>query len=474
MSTPSEMIARVTSTSERRSRTFTRTAWAALLLGVLTAAPLAGQVRRDVSQADARHSPAWLSDGVLYELNVRTFSPEGTFDAVTARLGDLKALGVNIIWLMPINPIGQLKKKGSIGSPYAVRDYYGINPDYGTADDLHRLVNEAHGLGLKVIVDVVLDHTSWDNELMKRPAFYKHDAAGNPASPYDWTDVVQLDYANPEVRSYMTKVLEYWIREFDLDGFRCDVASMVPTDFWEQARKDLEAIKPDIMMLAEAQEPELLAKAFDIDYSWTEYHALSDAATGAGSAREIQAAWEAERKAGPRGALHMRIADDHDEQRAIALFGVHGALAASAVIFTMDGVPLLYNGMEVGDDTESTAPALFEKLPVFWAIAERRPEVPRFYHWMIPLRHAHAALRQGKTTWVRNSDEDRVLTYVRSDSTEEILVAINLSNRPFRGTVEVMGEGFTELTPTGETPAPAALPALFLDAWGVRVFRRPR
>ena len=466
-------IQRVTPMATRRWWTLARTAPVALLMGVLMSAPLVAQTRRDVSQVDARHSPTWLRNGVIYELNVRTFSPEGTFNAVTGRLDELKALGVNIIWLMPINPIGQLKKKGTIGSPYAVRDYYGINPDYGTAADLKRLVNQAHQLGLKVIVDVVLDHTSWDNELMKRPAFYKHDAAGNPASPYDWTDVVQLDYGNPDVRSYMTDVLKYWIREYDLVGFRCDVASMVPTDFWEQARKDLEAIKPDIMMLAEAQEPELLAQAFDIDYSWTEYHALSEAITGGGSAREIQAAWEAERRAGPRGALHMRIADDHDEQRAIALFGVRGALAASAVIFTMDGVPLLYNGMEVGDDTESTAPALFERLPVFWAIAERRPEVLRFYHWMIPLRHAHAALRQGKTTWVRNSDEDRVLTYMRSDSTEDILVAVNLSNRPFHGTVEMMGEGgLTELSP--KTGAPAALPALFLDPWGVRIFRRPR
>ena len=170
----------------------------------------------------------------------------------------------------------------------------------------------------------------------------------------------------------------------------------------------------------------------------------------------------------------MRIADDHDEKRAIALFGERGALAASALILTMDGVPLLYNGMEVGDVTESTAPALFEKLPVFWEIRDRRPEFPLFYQHMIRLRQAHSALRSGATIWPRNSDETRIITVLRQDDREEILVAVNLSNRPFIGTAEIAGAGFIEITRGVEAPGPAPLPALSLDAWGFRLFRRSR
>lgn len=447
------------------------TAWLAV---APTSSVLRAQSRRDVSMLDARPSAAWVRDGVIYELNVRTFSAAGTLNAVTARLPELQRLGVTIIWLMPIHPIGQVKKKGTIGSPYAVRDYFAVNPAFGTKDDLKRLVREAHRLGLKVIIDIVANHTSWDNAMLKTPSFYKRDAAGKILSPYDWTDVAQLDYGNPALRAYMKGVLRYWLRDFDLDGFRCDVASAVPTDFWEDARRDLEKIKPGIVMLAESQEPELLVQAFDLDYDWPVYHAMADAMLGNRGARAVRDAWEEERRVYPRNALHMRLTDDHDEQRAIALFGARAALAASALAFTMDGVPLLYNGMEAGDVTESTAPALFEKLPVFWAIRERRPEFPAFYAWMIPMRRAHPALRQGATTWIGNSDEDRVITMLRSDAHEDVLVAVNLSNRPYTGRVEMAGDGFVEIAPVVKATGGASLPMLTLGSWGVRMFRRGR
>jgi len=444
------------------------------LFSVYAPLALTAQARRDVRTLSARPSADWVRDGVIYELNVRTFSSEGTFNAVTARLPELQRLGVTIVWLMPIHPIGQVKKKGTVGSPYAVRDYMDVNPDYGTKDDLKRLVGTAHRVGLKVVIDIVANHTAWDNVLMKTPAYYERDSMGQIVSPYDWTDVAALNYGNPALRKYMGEMLQYWLRDFDLDGFRCDVAGEVPTDFWEQARKDLEKIKPDIMLLAESHEPELLANAFDLDYGWPGYHAMKDAILGNRSARAIRDEWEAERRVYPRDALHMRIADNHDEKRAVTLFGEKAALAASALLLTADGVPMLYNGMEIGDATESTAPALFEKLPIFWGIAEKRPEFPRFYRDMLPLRRANAALRRGATTWLRNADEDRVVTFVRRDSTQEVLVAINFSNRAFAGTVETAGAGYTEITPGVENAGAAALPALSLDAWGFRIFRRAR
>ena len=444
--------------------------------------------RRDVSKQQARAPREWVRDGVIYEIYPRAFSQQGNFNGITSRLDDLKEVGVTILWLMPIHPIGQLKKKGAIGSPYAVRDYYGINPDYGSKEDLKRLVSESHKRGMKVIIDIVANHTSWDSVLMQHPEFYKRDAKGEITYPYDWYDIAALDYRSAQLRRYMTDMLKYWIREFDLDGFRCDVAGEVPTDFWENARAELDKIKPDIFMLAEAHKAELLVKAFELDYSWPLHSALTDVLQGRKSAGEIRTAWESEVKEWPRNSTHMRFSDNHDERRAIARFGERGALAASALVFTLDGVPLIYNGMEAGDTTESGAPALFEKLPIFWPFAERRPEFPRFYKQMTALRRGSSALRRGSLEWLRNSDETRVVSYLRRSPNEEMLVTINLSSRPFVGTVEAAGQtGFTDVTPDVGAPLPpdvfnpertarnrtVGLPVVALDAWGYRIFRRP-
>ena len=410
------------------------------------------------AQQSARPVRDWVRDGVIYEIYPRAFSQQGNFNAITARLDELKDLGVTILWLMPIHPIGQEKKKGTIGSPYAVRDYYAINPDYGTADDLKRLIREAHARSLKVIIDIVANHTSWDSVLMKHPEFYEHDTKGNITYPHDWSDIAALNYDNQQLRRYMTDMLKHWLREFDLDGFRCDVAAEVPTDFWENARRELEQIKPDIVMLAEAHEPELLVKAFDLDYSWPLHSALTDVLQGRGRASQLRDEWEKEVKTWPRGALHMRFSDNHDERRAIARFGEPAALAASALVFTLDGVPMIYNGMEVGDTTESGAPALFEKLPIFWPIAERRPDFPKFYKRIMALRRGSTALRRGTLEWLRNSDESRVVTFVRRAGNEEVVVAINFSNRPFWGLIQSSNESDAKTLP------------VTLEAWGYRIF----
>ena len=395
----------------------------------------------------------WVRDGVIYEIYPRAFSQQGNLNAITARLDELKNLGVTILWLMPIHPIGQEKKKGSIGSPYAVRDYYAINPDYGTADDLKQLVREAHTRGFKVIIDIVANHTSWDSVLMKHPEFYKRDEKGNITYPHDWYDIAALNYENQQLRRYMTDMLKYWIREFDLDGFRCDVAGEVPTDFWENARRELEQLKPDIVMLAEAHKAELSVNAFDLDYSWPLHSALTNVLQGRARASELREEWEKEVREWPKGALHMRFSDNHDERRAIARFGEPAALAASAFVFTLDGVPMIYNGMEVGDTTESGAPALFEKLPIFWPIAERRKEFPQFYKQIMAQRSASLALRRGTVEWLKNSDENRVVTFVRRAGNEAVLVAINFSNQPFSGWVQ-SGKQKTSLA---------------LDSWGYRI-----
>jgi len=427
----------------------------------------------------ARPAPAWVRDAVIYEVFPRVFSAQGGFAGVTARLDNLQKLGITVLWLMPIHPVGRARAKGTVGSPYAVRDYYAINPAYGTSADLTHLIGESHRRGLKVIIDVVANHTSWDSVMMTTPGFHVRDAHGRTVPPLpDWSDVAPLDYGNPALRAYMIDMLRYWIREFDLDGFRCDVAAMVPTDFWETARQELESVKPDLLLLAEAHEPELLVRAFDFDYATPFHKALTAAFTGALSATVLRATWESERRRYPRGAIHLRFSDNHDERRTVPRFGEAGALAASALVFTLDGVPLLYNGMEVGDTTESGAPALFECLPISWGVAHRRPHFPRFYERIIALRRAHAALRTGATEWLRNSDERRLVTYLRRGEGEEFLIAINVSNRPVSGSVEVSSPAaFSEVDlrladPEDGPPAmlPATLPALSLDASSFRFF----
>ena len=239
-----------------------------LIFTVLLAGFVFGQQQsRDVSKQNARSSQDWVKDAVIYQIWERAYSQNGDFNSITADLDRIKDLGVDVLWLMPVHPIGQVKKKGTVGSPYAVKDYYGINPDYGTAADLKRLVAESHKRGLKVIIDVVVNHTAWDNALIrKHPEYYKKNDKGEIIPPVpDWADVAGVDYSKPELRKYIIEMLKSWIRDYDLDGFRCDVALFIPTDFWDTARGEVDKIKPNTIWLAEAEKPDLLVKAFDVD-----------------------------------------------------------------------------------------------------------------------------------------------------------------------------------------------------------------
>ena len=444
------------------------------------------QPSRDVSKETARSSQDWVRDAVIYQIWERAYSQKGDFSSITADLDRIKNLGVDVLWLMPVHPIGQVKKKGSIGSPYAVRDYYGVNPDYGTPGDLKRLVAEAHKRGLKVIIDVVVNHTAWDNKLItEHPEFYKKNEKGEIIPPVpDWADVAGLDYEKSAVRKYIIENFKSWIRDYDLDGFRCDVALFIPTDFWEEARAEVDKVKANTIWLAEAEKADLLVKAFDVDYSWNLHATLTEVMQGAKPASALRKIWEEQAATFAKGSIRMRFSDNHDERRAIVRFGEKGALAAQTLAFSLDGVPLIYNGMEVGDTAESGAPALFERLPIFWQFAERRPEFPRFYKAMTSLRKSSIALRRGDVNWLKNSDENRVLTFTRRSGNEELIIAINMTNAPFFGSVEASGN-FEEITPNIGNPMPpddekakpaakanVALPALSLDSFGFRIFIR--
>ncbi len=450
-----------------------------ILFGLLAVASLLWQGQpaaraEGIYQVPARTSPAWLRDGVIYEIFPRHFSAAGDLNGITARLDELKDLGVTILWTMPIHPIGEKFRKGEFGSPYSVKDYYAVDPHYGTLDDYKRLVAEAHKRNLKVIMDLVANHTAWDSVMMQHPEFYKQNAEGKVIPPVpEWTDVAGLNYASPQLREYMIAMMKYWVQTCDVDGFRCDVASMVPTDFWETARAQLEAVKPDIMMLAEASKPELLVKAFDIDYGWPLLGALNEVLLKGEPASRLRDSWEDSRREFPGDALHMRISDDHDEPRAISRFGARGALAASALMFTLDGVPLLYNGMEVGDATESGDPALFEKLPIFWSPKDR-PPLRKIYGGLIQLRKEYAALRKGPVIWLHNSNEGSLVTFQRTDDQNAFVVVINFSNRPVSGQVAVNNSA--DFKPVAIAGMPRIenqdFPAVHLGGFEWRIYKR--
>ncbi len=372
------------------------------------------------------------------------------------------------------------------GSVYAVSDYYAVNPDLGTKEDLLRLVQAAHRRHMRVILDEVSDHTAWDSVMMSHPSYYKRDANGKILYPHSWTDVAALDYGDPELRKYMVDIYVYWLKTFDLDGFRCDDAGDVPTTFWDQASTALRAIRPNVLLLAEASQPELLRQDFNIDYAWPLLDTMNLVIMDGKPASLIRDEMDRQGSRFPAGTWHMLISDDHDTRRAVVRYGAQAALAASALVFTLPGAPMLYNGMEVADTTPSTGPALFEKEPIFWQAGQVEPEIPEFYNVMIPFRKNSPALRRGELVWLHNSDEDHVITYLRRLPEETVLVAVNFSSVPFAGTIEASGMAWKEIVlsnfahvseagmPTGHAfvpPPPAALPALSLPPFGVRIFR---
>ncbi|HXF43338.1 MAG TPA: alpha-amylase family glycosyl hydrolase [Pyrinomonadaceae bacterium] len=420
----------------------------------------------------AQNDRADKSGLVIYQIWERAYSEKGDFKSITSDLDRLKALGVNMIWLMPVNPIGKVKHKGTIGSPYAVSDYYKINPDYGSAQDLKQLVNKAHSLGIKVIIDVVLNHTAWDNPLIKQhPQFYKRNSQGEIQPPVpEWSDVAGLDYSSKELRSWMIVMLKWWVREFDVDGFRCDVAGMIPTDFWETARAEVSKVKKNTFWLAEAEKSELLQKAFDADYSWKLFHQIDRVIVDGEPAFKLQEVWNQQRSEYPEQSLRLRFIDNHDERRAIARLGEKGALVAAAFIFALDGIPLIYNGMEAGDTTESGAPALFEKRTIFWQFAERRPEFQKFFTKIISLRKNSTALREGRLEWLKNSDPERVVSFIRSGGNEKIVFIANLSNRPYKASIGINGTFEDILSDNAEKEITAS--SILLNAFEFKILRR--
>lgn len=238
-------------------------------------------VHQTESYVKLKH-PEWSKNATIYQINTRQFSEEGNFKAAEKKLPKLKELGIDIIWLMPIHEIGEENRKGSLGIPYAVKDYYSVNPEFGSLEDLKAFVNKAHELNMYVILDWVANHTAWDNNLVtEHPEWYERDYKGDfrPTPWLDWSDIIDLDYSNPELRKYMTEAMKYWVKEAHIDGYRCNVAGFVPIEFRNNFRKELDAIKP-VFMLAELESRDLHAAAFNMTYAWSRNESMHKICTG--------------------------------------------------------------------------------------------------------------------------------------------------------------------------------------------------
>ena len=287
---------------------------------------------------------------VIYEINVRQFSPEGTFAAVTKELPNIKKLGVKVLWLMPIHPIGVENRKEGLGSYYSISDYRGINPEFGTAEDFKKLIETAHKNGMYVILDWVANHTAWDHPWMKsNPDFYEKDENGKFISPYDWTDVVSLEYNNPALRKAMIGDMKYWLDEFNIDGFRCDMAHMVPTDFWADAKKELTNGR-EIFMLGETEEPELLKNGvFDAAYGWELHHIMNDVANAKKDVSAIDVYMDSIQHKWEKDDYKMLFTSNHDEN---SWAGTEFERMGDAVeifatlTYALPSIPLIYNGQE--------------------------------------------------------------------------------------------------------------------------------
>ena len=371
--------------------------------------------------------PEWSRDAILYQINTRQFTEAGTFAAAAEQLPRLRDLGVDILWLMPVHPIGEKNRKGELGSPYSVRDYYGVNPEFGTHEDLRAFVDQAHELGMYVILDWVANHTAWDNVLVEEhPDWYARDYKGDfrPTPWWDWSDIIDLDYWQEGVRHYMLDVLEWWVREYDIDGYRCDVAGYVPTIFWEAARERRDAVKP-VFMLAEWEARDLHRAAFDATYAWSWHETLHRICHGKDGVGALFVYYSWNERAWPADAMRLTFTDNHDknawEGTMHEMLG-EGLEACIALSFIGEGIPLIYNGQEAGLDKRL---AFFRRDPIEWKDHPFR----ELFQSLIRLRKDHSALANAPygATMIRvpNNYESEVLSFVRQDDNGKIFAIFN-------------------------------------------------
>jgi hypothetical protein len=407
---------------------------------------------------------------VLYEVNTRAFSTNGNFQGIIDRLDNIKALGINTIWLMPIYPVGQIKSAGGLGSPYSVQNYMEVNTEFGNLDKLRELVQKAHDRNIAVILDWVANHTSWDNPWIQNKSWYTQDAAGNIIIPpgTNWQDVAELNYNNFDMRKAMIKAMKYWILEANVDGFRCDAVDFVPTDFWKQALDELKGIKDrKLILLAEGGKAENFSAGFQMNYAWDFYNNLKQVYNQNKSASTIFATHLAEYNSIPAGASKLRYTTNHDlsayEDTPVELFhGVQGALSASVITIFTSAVPLLYSSQEVGYKDKLP---FFTRNPIDWTA---NPGMEKQYEKLFSVYNSTNVFSKGTLTYYNNPD---IAVFKRSYESAQYLILANVrgNQKQYIPDTELSNTTWTNAL-DGSTVSFSS--AITLDAYGFLVLKR--
>lgn len=420
-----------------------------------------------------KQPPAWSDNATIYEVNLRQYSKAGTFAEFEKHLPRLKEMGVEILWLMPIHPIGEKERKGPLGSYYSIKDYKGVNPEHGTLDDFKNLVTKVHEMDMYLILDWVANHTAWDHPwVTAHPDWFTRDENGNMQPPVaDWTDVVDLNFDNYDMRAAMIEAMQFWVKEADIDGYRCDYAGGVPLDFWRATRAELDKIKP-VFMLAEWDEPPL-HEAFDMTYSWDFHHLMNEVAKGEKNANDIENYFAEDRKNYPRDAYRMQFTSNHDENswNGTVFERLGDAAETFAVLAaTVPGMPLVYSGQEAGLDKRL---AFFEKDTIAWR------EHPFFdlYKTLLNLNQTNKALWNGsfggEMTRLQSENDKAIFAFTCEKDSQKILAIFNLTGN--RQAVKLKGNSLTGqykhiLKEASGTVSLAQQLELELEPWGYRLY----
>lgn len=386
-------------------------------------------IRKPLVESQIKHVD-WSKNAVIYEVNIRQYTPEGTFKAFGENIPRLKNLGIDILWIMPIHPIGLKNRKvspKSLGSFYSVKNYKEVNPDYGTLEDFKSLVNKAHDAGMYVIIDWVANHTAWDNPWIKEhPEWYAKDSLKKLMSPFDWTDVAQLNYKVPELQTAMIDAMTYWVKETNIDGFRCDVAGLVPQEFWEKARKEINTLKPVFMLAENEDHPYLLENAFDMNYAWYMHHLMNEIAKGKADVTSLLKYYKLEDSIYAKNCYRMQFITNHDENSwngtEFERLG-DGVKTFAVMTFTIPGMPLLYTGQETGMNKRLK---FFDKDQIDFT----ENEYPAFYKSLISLKKNNtlfASGSEGGNFKILSMNSKNVFAFKRINETTEAYIILNLS-----------------------------------------------
>ncbi len=366
----------------------------------------------------------WAYNATMYEVNIRQYTPEGTFNAFVKHLPRLKQMGIDLLWLMPITPISAKIRQGSLGSYYACSSYTAINPEFGTLDDFKNLIQQAHELGFKIIIDWVANHTGWDHHwTIEHPEWMMQDSEGNFTEKNGWHDVIDLNFESTEMRTALIDAMQDWVSDCDIDGFRCDMAHLVPLDFWKQARLYCERIKP-LYWLAECEVVDY-HQVFDATYAWWWMHETGRYAKQESTLHEIRNVLHAYSQY-PKGANKLFFTSNHDENSwngtEIEKYGI-AAKAWAVFCFTWHGMPMVYSGQE------SSSPKrllFFDKDLIEW---KQPMPLHDFYKVLTHLRKKNSAIHNGESFILPSDKDNELMAYFRKKEKDLVLVLLNVSSQ---------------------------------------------